>query len=131
DDIAPQPALAQPLTPGITGTRQSLRSCACCTAILPAESLVWPRGHTKGYVRCKNSLQWTLALLFTSIMLYLPANIVPIMITDLLGSTMPSTILSGVLLLWSECSYRVAAVSFLSSLMVYALIPISISWRCG
>ncbi|MBE8432514.1 paraquat-inducible protein A, partial [Leptospira interrogans serovar Pomona] len=67
DDIAPQPALAQPLTPGITGIRQSLRSCACCTAILPAESLVCPRCHTKGYVRRKNSLQWTLALLFTSI----------------------------------------------------------------
>ncbi|VEB61190.1 paraquat-inducible protein A [Salmonella enterica subsp. enterica] len=65
DDIAPQPALAQPLTPGITGIRQSLRSCACCTAILPAESLVCPRCHTKGYVRRKNSLQWTLALLFT------------------------------------------------------------------
>lgn len=130
DDIAPQPALAQPLTPGITGIRQSLRSCACCTAILPAESLVCPRCHTKGYVRRKNSLQWTLALLFTSIMLYLPANILPIMITDLLGSKMPSTILAGVILLWSEGSYPVAAVIFLASIMVPTLKMIAIAWLC-
>ncbi|ENG40504.1 paraquat-inducible A family protein, partial [Escherichia coli p0305293.10] len=38
-------------------------------------------------------------------MLYLPANILPIMVTDLLGSKMPSTILAGVILLWSEGSY--------------------------
>lgn len=45
-----------------------------------------------------------MALLVTSIMLYLPANILPIMITDLLGDKMPSTILAGVILLWGEGS---------------------------
>ncbi|WP_411900996.1 paraquat-inducible protein A, partial [Salmonella enterica] len=128
-DIAPQPALAQPLTPGITGTRQSLRSCACCTAFLPAESLVCPRCPTKGYVRRKNSLQLTLALLFTLIMLYLPANILPILITDLLGSNMPSTILAGVVLLWCEWSYPLADVSFLSRMLVSALRLIAIVGR--
>lgn len=54
-------------------------------------------------------------------MLYLPANILPIMITDLLGSKMPSTILAGVILLWSEGSYPVAAVIFLASIMVPTL----------
>lgn len=110
DDIAPMPELRQPLKPGVTGIRQGLRSCSCCTAILPADEPVCPRCSTKGYVRRRNSLQWTLALLVTSIMLYLPANILPIMVTDLLGSKMPSTILAGVILLWSEGSYPVAAV---------------------
>ncbi|MEL2302958.1 paraquat-inducible protein A, partial [Klebsiella pneumoniae] len=105
DDIAPMPELRQPLKPGVTGIRQGLRSCSCCTAILPADEPVCPRCSTKGYVRRRNSLQWTLALLVTSIMLYLPANILPIMVTDLLGSKMPSTILAGVILLWSEGSY--------------------------
>lgn len=107
------PELRQPLKPGVTGIRQGLRSCSCCTAILPADEPVCPRCSTKGYVRRRNSLQWTLALLVTSIMLYLPANILPIMVTDLLGSKMPSTILAGVILLWSEGSYPVAAVIFL------------------
>ena len=37
DDIAPMPELRQPLKPGVTGIRQGLRSCSCCTAILPAD----------------------------------------------------------------------------------------------
>ena len=130
DDIAPMPALRQPLKPGVTGIRQGLRSCSCCTAILPADEPVCPRCGTKGYVRRRNSLQWTLALLVTSIMLYLPANILPIMVTDLLGSKMPSTILAGVILLWSEGSYPVAAVIFLASIMVPTLKMIAIAWLC-
>ncbi len=31
----------------------------------------------------------------TSLILYMPANILPIMITDLLGDKMPSTIMAG------------------------------------
>ena len=130
DDIAPMPKLEQPLKPGVTGIRQGLRSCACCTAILPADQLECPRCHSKGHVRRKNSLQWTMALLVTSILLYLPANILPIMITDLLGDKMPSTILAGVVLLWSEGSYPVAMVIFLASIMVPTLKMIAIAWLC-
>ena len=130
DDIAPAPALMQPLTPGISGIHQGLRSCSCCTAILPAEQRVCPRCKTKGYVRRKNSLQWTMALLVTSIILYLPANILPIMITDLLGDKMPSTIMAGVILLWGEGSYPVALVIFIASIMVPTLKMIAIAWLC-
>lgn len=130
DDIAPMPVLKTEPQPGVTGIRQGLRSCACCTAILPADEHVCPRCHSKGYVRRKNSLQWTMALLVTSIILYLPANILPIMITDLLGDKMPSTILAGVILLWSEGSYPVAMVIFIASIMVPTLKMIAIAWLC-
>ncbi len=115
---------------GVPGIRQGLRSCPCCTAVLPADLYVCPRCETKGYVRRKNSLQWTMALLVTSIMLYLPANILPIMITDLLGDKMPSTILAGVILLWGEGSYPVAGVIFIASIMVPTLKMIAIAWLC-
>ncbi|SNY72713.1 membrane integrity-associated transporter subunit PqiA [Enterobacter sp. CC120223-11] len=130
DDIAPMPAAQQPLKPGITGIRQGLRSCPCCTAILRADQPVCPRCETKGFVRRKHSLQWTLALLITSIILYLPANIMPIMITDLLGEKLPSTIIAGVVLLWSEGSYPVAMVIFIASIMVPTLKMIAIGWLC-
>ncbi|MGS9092359.1 paraquat-inducible protein A, partial [Salmonella enterica subsp. enterica serovar Infantis] len=86
----------------ITGILHSFSSCACCTAILPADSIFFPRCHTKVNVRRKKSLQWTLELLFTEIHLYLPANIIPIMNTDLMGSKKPSTNIAGVILGWSE-----------------------------
>lgn len=130
DDLAAMPATTATLHVGVTGIRQGLRSCRCCTAILPAETTHCPRCGTLGHVRRKNSLQWTLALLFTAIILYLPANILPIMITDLLGDKMPSTILAGVILLWSEGSYPVALVIFIASILVPTLKMIAIAWLC-
>jgi paraquat-inducible protein A len=98
------PALAQTVKVGVRHP-SGLRSCSCCTAVLPAD-LDRVRAAKQKVPRRKNSLQWTMALLVTSIMLYLPANILPIMITDLLGDKMPSTIMAGVILLWSEGSIR-------------------------
>lgn len=130
DDIAPAPVLPQTLKVGVPGIHQNLRLCSCCTAILPADQEICPRCETKGHVRRKNSLQWTMALLVTSIMLYLPANILPIMITNLLGDEMPSTIMAGVILLWGEGSYPVALVIFIASIMVPTLKMIAIAWLC-
>ncbi|EPF18738.1 integral membrane protein, PqiA family [Cedecea davisae DSM 4568] len=130
DDIAPMPPVHKPLKVGVSGIRQGLRSCSCCTAIVDADTLVCPRCGTHGHVRRRHSLQWTLALLITSIMLYLPANILPIMITEMLGSKYPSTILAGVILLWSEGSYPVALVIFIASIMVPTLKMIAIAWLC-
>lgn len=130
DDIAPVPAINAPLKIGVAGIRQGLRSCSCCTAIVPEDQEVCPRCETKGYIRRRHSLQWTLALLLTSIMLYLPANILPIMITEVLGSKIPSTIIAGVILLWSEGSYPVAGVIFIASIMVPTLKMLAIAWLC-
>ena len=71
-----------------------------------------------------------MALLVTSIMLYFPANMLPIMITSLLGDDMPSTIIAGVVLLWSDGSYPVALVIFIASIMVPTLKMIAIAWLC-
>lgn len=130
DDIAPMPEVKLSLKAGVPGIQQGLRSCSCCTAILPASQHLCSRCGSKGHVRRKNSLQWTLALLVTSIILYLPANIMPIMITDLLGNEVPSTIIAGVILLWSEGSYPVAMVIFIASIMVPTLKMIAIAWLC-
>jgi paraquat-inducible protein A len=64
------------------------------------------------------SIQRTLALLITASILYIPANILPIMITDQLGSAEPSTILGGVVLLIKLDSVPIAAIIFIASVMV-------------
>ena len=113
---------------GVSGLAQGLRSCPCCTAILPLHDAVCPRCFTRGTARKKQSLQWTLALLLTSVMLYIPANIMPIMITDALGSKITSNIMAGVVLLWSDGSYPVALVIFIASIMVPTLKILAIAW---
>ena len=71
-----------------------------------------------------------MALLMTSVLLYIPANLLPIMITQVLGNPIPSTIMAGVVLLWSEGSYPVALVILIASIMVPTLKMVAIAWLC-
>ena len=70
------------------------------------------------HARKTDSLQRTLALLITACILYVPANIYPIMLSDQLGSTEPSTIMGGVILLLKLGSAPVAAIIFIFSVLV-------------
>ncbi|TKI07516.1 membrane integrity-associated transporter subunit PqiA [Martelella alba] len=115
---------------GVSGLSQQLRACTCCTLILPAGQRVCPRCRTREHARRPYSLQWTMALLVTSLMLYIPANILPMMITEALGHRLDSTIMAGVILLWQDGSYPVALVIFIASIMVPALKMIALCWLC-
>jgi len=128
--VDPLPPLPMVPTAGISGLKQGLRSCPCCTAILPAAQLECPRCGVTAQPRRKHSLQWTLALLITSVMLYIPSNIMPIMVTETLGSQYPSNIMAGVILLWSDGSWPVALVIFIASIMVPSLKMLAIAWLC-
>ena len=70
------------------------------------------------HLRKNDSIQRTLALLVTACLLYIPANLYPIMYTDQLGTTEASTILGGVVLLINLGSVPVAVVIFIFSVMV-------------
>lgn len=70
------------------------------------------------HLRNTNSLQRTVALLITAIILYIPANVLPIMNTLQLGAGEPATILGGVVILIKLNSYPIAAVIFIASVMV-------------
>ncbi|MFS2224936.1 membrane integrity-associated transporter subunit PqiA [Pantoea sp. B65] len=128
--VTPMPPLPVKPVAGISGLRQGVRSCRCCTAILPVDQLHCSRCGTAGHARRKHSLQWTLALLITSLVLYIPANLMPIMVTEALGNQINSTIMAGVILLWSDGSYPVALVIFIASIMVPTLKMIAIGWLC-
>ena len=128
--VEPMPLLPIKPLAGISGLRQGVRSCSCCTAILPVDQRVCPRCGVAGHARRKHSLQWTLALLLTSVVLYIPANLLPIMVTEALGNQISSTIMAGVILLWSDGSYPVALVIFIASIMVPSLKMLAIGWLC-
>lgn len=64
------------------------------------------------------SIQRTWALLFTSVLLYIPANVLPIMNTQFFGVEEPSTILGGVILLWQMGSFPIAIIIFIASVVV-------------
>ena len=68
--------------------------------------------------QASKSVQTTWALLLTSIVFYIPANLLPIMSTRLFGQDDPSTILGGVILLWHMGSYPIAMIIFIASVFV-------------
>lgn len=68
--------------------------------------------------RRPNSILRTWALLLTAAILYVPANVLPIMTVSSLGQGDPSTIMSGVIQLVQHGMFPIAAVVFVASILV-------------
>lgn len=79
-------------------------------------------------IQTKNSIQRTWALLITSVLLYIPANVYPIMNTQLLGQEDPSTIIGGIILLWLHGSYPIAFIIFFASVFVPMSKIVVLAW---
>lgn len=83
---------------------------------------------SKGAMNPSVSIQRTWALIITAVTLYIPANILPIMTTRLLGQDEPSTIFGGVVLLWQLGSYPIAIVIFIASVAIPIAKFIALAW---
>lgn len=103
---------------GKTAASQNLAACHMCCKLVPAVQHCCPRCGSAVHLRQNDSIQRTLALLVTACLLYIPANLFPIMYTDQLGTTEASTILGGVVYLIDHGSLPIAAVIFIFSVMV-------------
>ncbi|WP_293934985.1 paraquat-inducible protein A [Iodobacter sp.] len=105
-------------------------SCYVCGFFNPQQALKCERCYARLHRRKPHSLSMSWALLVTAILLYIPANIYPMMITESLGDKTPSTILQGVLLLWNMGSYPVAIIIFIASVLIPLVKFISITLLC-
>ncbi|RYF60007.1 MAG: paraquat-inducible membrane protein A, partial [Comamonadaceae bacterium] len=70
------------------------------------------------HVRKPDSIRRTWALLIAAALMYLPANLLPVMVTKSLFGTQTDTILSGVIFFWISGSYGLAALIFTASFLV-------------
>ncbi|TBR39988.1 MULTISPECIES: paraquat-inducible protein A [Dyella] len=77
-----------------------------------------PRCHSALHYRKAASYSRTWALLIAAFVLYIPANVLPIMRTVSLGDVDDNTILSGVVELWVKGSPDLAIIVFTASIMV-------------
>lgn len=102
----------------ITAADRELASCHTCCKLAPASSHHCPRCGATLHLRVTNSLQRTVALLITASILYIPANVYPIMVTEYLNVPTVSTIMGGVVVLVQLGSIPVAAVIFIASVVV-------------
>ena len=77
-----------------------------------------PRCRTRVHFRKPNSVGNCWALLIAAYILYIPANLVPIMETGSLFNFRKDTIMSGVVHLWKTGFWGIAAIVFVASIMV-------------
>ena len=78
------------------------------------------------HARRPDSLMRTWALLLTSAILYIPANLLPIMETGSLFGVQRDTILSGVVYFWTSGSWELAFIIFFASVAVPMLKLVSL-----
>lgn len=76
------------------------------------------RCSTTLHARKPDSLNRTWALLIAAAVMYLPANLLPVMITRTLFGTQADTIMSGVIYFWISGAYGLAAIVFVASFLV-------------
>ena len=127
---------AKPMAPtggllGQTAAPQGLTGCNTCGLVNP----ITVGGRCE---RCDEPLhpytgvntQTTLALLGAAMLMFLPANLYPIMISTSLGSTEPSTILGGVLLFFQNGDWPIALIILIASIIVPVGKMVSLLWLC-
>ena len=85
-----------------------------------------PRGSAAACPRCGArlherkpfSLMRTWLFLVAAMILYIPANVLPIMETESIFDSQSDTIMSGVVFLWTTGSWALAVIVFVASIMV-------------
>ncbi len=99
-------------------------SCHDCGKLISAKEI--PEGFQPACPRCSadiharkpHSLSRTWALIITSAILFLPANLLPIMRVDFLGSQEYSTIMDGIIYFFHENEYGIGLIIFTASVLV-------------
>ncbi|KAA6186988.1 paraquat-inducible protein A [Thiohalocapsa marina] len=105
---------------------QPVLGCDVCELVVPVQQASRDR---RGHVRCPRcndrlhrrkprSLQRTWALVIAALVLYIPANLYPVMSVTSLGRTQSDTIFSGVVFLLNHDMWPLAAIVFVASIFV-------------
>ena len=109
---------------GATAKERGLVSCHTCALLVHETNLddhghgVCPRCGSALHRRKTNSIARTWALIATATLLYIPANVYPVMTVIQFGRGDPNTILSGVIHLIEAGMYGLGIIIFVASFVV-------------
>ncbi|ALK29399.1 paraquat-inducible protein A [Burkholderia plantarii] len=108
----------------VSAAREGLASCHACGHV---QKLARPDAHppepcmrcgTPLHLRKPDSIMRTWALLLAAAILYIPANLLPIMRTASIVGAQEDTIMSGVVYFWVSGDWPLAVVVFVASILV-------------
>lgn len=116
------------IVPVLTARQAGLVACRHCGEVWPHGPDRCLRCGSRLFSRYPNSMQRVWAWWFAGLIAYIPANLYPMLYTDVLASESASTIIGGVIELIHYKSYFVAAVVFFASVMIPISKFIAIAW---
>lgn len=111
------------MTAIVTARELGLLPCSQCGLLCRAganasDALACPRCGSALHARKPDSLTRTWAFLIAAVILYVPANTLTVMRTESVFGTDDHTILGGVVDLWKDGSWDLAAIVFIASIVV-------------
>ena len=115
-----------------TASRANVVACHACGLVQPLAYTVEKQRCTRCgaavHRRHPDSIARTWALLISAAILYIPANLFPIMHTSSILGSEDDTIMSGVALFWNDGDYPLAIVIFVASILVPMLKLLSLGF---
>ncbi len=116
------------------GVIRGLIGCPTCGLVQQIGDV--PSGQLARCARCgsvllcgdPNSRRRTAAFSLAALFLYLPANLYPVMIMDYMGRHSENTVWQGVVRLYQDGSWFVAAIVFMASILVPFLKLLGLFW---
>ncbi len=104
----------------MTATGMGLLSCHQCGKLWQDAAPGEHCAHCNATLhrRKPDSINRTWALLITATIMYIPANMMPVMVTSTFFESHQDTILSGILFFWVSGEWGLAAVVFIASFLV-------------
>ena len=111
-------------TQTLTSIPDNWIACKDCDLLLErvdtpvGDKALCPRCANSLYQPRDNSIEYTLALALTGLLMFLPANLLPVMSMDIIGQESSTTIYQGSLVLFQEGLYWTALLVFFASIAI-------------
>ena len=113
------------------GIDHGLAACHACGKVSKVSLGKCPRCSSRLHLRKPHSVQRTIAFLIAAVILYIPANLLPVMVVYEIGLTTPTTIIAGMIEFWKSGAYPIALVIFTASLLIPILKIVALTWLCA
>lgn len=114
-----------------TAAASGFALCHSCGNVAHIDQRQCPRCRATLHLRKRNSLARTWALMIGATLLYLPANLLPVLdVESSVKGSQRSTIISGVIQFWQDGDYPVAIIIFSASVLIPILKVIALVFLC-
>ena len=122
----------------MSAASRGLLNCPTCALVSASPGTCCPRCDTALHFRKPGAIGRAWALVVAAMALYVPANTLPIMSTSSLFGSQTDTIMSGVIFLWEEGAWYLAAIVFVASIavplakmlgLVLLLVSVQLGWE--